>query len=149
MTGSQKKRRNKGLTLVELLMAIIVLLPVFVGTMYVFVRCIDLSELSQNSSKAVSICKNKYAEIEKTPRMQIKATYNNVPFDSNELNGKGISYVDDSQTGILGIIVSYSWQQKNGRIMGEDKNLNGQIEVGEDINNNSVLDSPATLTTLF
>ncbi|MFA5259625.1 MAG: prepilin-type N-terminal cleavage/methylation domain-containing protein [Candidatus Omnitrophota bacterium] len=50
-------------------------------------------------------------------------------------------------TDALRVTVVMSVAAKN-RIVGEDKNLNGILDSGEDVNENDLLDSPITLTTI-
>jgi len=49
---------------------------------------------------------------------------------------------------LLQATVSVCWRQKN-RVIGEDKNLNGALDAGEDANGNKIIDSPVELTTLI
>jgi len=48
---------------------------------------------------------------------------------------------------LLKIKITCCWKEKEGRVIGEDKNLNGQLDSGEDINGNGELDSLIKLVT--
>jgi hypothetical protein len=37
------------------------------------------------------------------------------------------------------------WRNQNGRVIGEDKNLNGTLDAGEDLDGNGLIDSPAVI----
>ena len=87
-------------------------------------------------------------EIDNASFTQILASYNNASFDIANINGKGIVYIDDSAPNILKITAVVSWKQGNGRIIGEDSNLNGQLDAGEDKNGNGSLDSLVQFVTL-
>lgn len=146
---NNKKNNCKGFTLVEILMASIVLLPVFVSTFVGFIKGMELSEMARHSSQALTAVKSKISEIENTAFDQIKNNFDLITFTTNGLNGIGVSYVDDSQPNILQINTTFCWQEKNGRIMGDDRNLNGQEDAGEDPDNDNILDSPVLITTVI
>jgi len=50
---------------------------------------------------------------------------------------------------LLEVILTVSWKQRDGRIIGEDLNLNGILDAGEDANSNGRLDSPSELRSLI
>lgn len=103
---------EKGLTLTEILISTLILIPVFVSVMYVFIQCMELSETAANSTTAVWASQDKITEIENAQFSQIFGTYNNTDFTTQGLNGRGAIYIDNSNTDILEITVSFSWQQK-------------------------------------
>jgi len=139
--------RREGLTLPELLIATFILTVTFAGVIIVFFRCMELSEMAGNSSTAVYASKSRIADIENTPFSQIYSTYNNTTFTAAGLDGVGVTYVNNANPELLEVTTAFCWKQKNGRIIGEDTNLNGQLNSGEDQNANGILDSPVKLTT--
>jgi len=58
----------------------------------------------------------------------------------------GVVYVDDTNPELLEVTVSVCWQQVL-RVIGEDKNLNGVLDAGEDTNGNGKIDSSVQLVT--
>lgn len=142
-----KKRNNGGFTLMEVLVASAVFILAFLGILLSYIRCMELSEMSKNSSSAVAAAKSKIEEIKNTAFSQVLTGYNNVAFSPYGVNGRGISYVTVSNADLLVVTVSVSWQQRNGRVVGEDLDLDGQLDAGEDKNANSLLDSPVELVT--
>jgi|SRR6185503_1846383 len=143
-----KSLRNKsGFTLPEILIAVALLTVIFSGVILTYFRCMELNEISANTSTAVLAAKSKIAEMETTAFNSVDATYNNVPFAVTGLDGMGVSYVDDSTPGILTITTVVGWRQSNGRVFGEDTNLNGQLNGSEDLNGNNRLDSIVTFET--
>ena len=71
-------------------------------------------------------------------------------FSLSQITGRGCIYIDESNPDLLEIEVVISWRRgRDGDITGEDKNLNGLLDGGEDLNNNAKLDSPAALTTFI
>ncbi len=142
-----KLKTHRGLTLPELLIATIILLPLFVGTILSFIKSMEICEMSRHSSMAILACKNKIAEIEDTDFSLVYGTFNNTTFTITDLNGIGVVYVDNTDPNLLEITLSFCWQERNGRIIGEDLDLDGQIDGGEDSNSNGMLDSTVQLTT--
>lgn len=142
-------KNTKGLTLIEVLISTLILSSLFVGAVYVFVKCMELSEAARNTQTATLICRNRMNQIESTAYNQIYATYNQATFTSTDLNGIGVNYVDNNDPDVLKVTSVFCWRQSNGRIYGEDTNLNGQINGAEDTNNNGQLDSPVKLVTFI
>lgn len=143
-----KKFTAKGFTLVELMIAATIFLLTFVGVLVSYLTCLDLAELSKNTSVAVHASKAKLETVKNTTFNQIKTTYNNISFTAAGINGRGVSYVDDTNPSLLKVTVSFCWKQPNGRIVGEDANLNGQLDGGEDKPpTNNMIDSPVQLIT--
>jgi prepilin-type N-terminal cleavage/methylation domain-containing protein len=146
-SSKSKILNTKGVTLPELMIATFILVIVFSSSIVTFLRCLELNELARNSSQAIIAEQNRMTDIEDTPFNNIYATYHNVTFTDAALNGIGVSYIDDSDPDLLKVTITFSWRQANGRIIGEDTNLNGVINAGEDVNNNGILDSPVTFVS--
>lgn len=141
------KQKTAGMTIVEMLIATLIMVPVCITIMYVFLQCMEYNDLARNTSTALHSCQKTLAQIEGTAFDQIAASYHQTTFTETGLNGRGVSYVDSSNANYLKLTSSFSWRQKNGRIIGEDKDLDGIIDAGEDANANGMLDSPVMLTT--
>lgn len=141
------KHKSRAFTLIELMVAAVVFILAFVGILLSYLKCLELNEISKNSSLAVRATKGRLEEIRNKTFNQIKASYNNVPFTAAGLSGMGVSYVDDTDPNLLKITVTFCWKQYSGLIVGEDKNLNGQLNAGEDKNGNNLLDSPTTMVS--
>ena len=137
-----------GFTLLELLAAVLILACLFTVVLLVFLKCLELNDVAANSSKALLAAKSRLSEVENTSFSQAYNTYNNVSFNIAGLNGKGVTYVDNSTPNLLSITVVVSWKQPNGRVIGEDKDLDGQLDPGEDQNGNGKLDSLVQLSTI-
>ena len=143
----KKLSNNKGFSLSELMIATLIFTLTFAGTIIVFFRCIELSEMARNSSAAVNASKSQLASVENTPFANILATFNNTTFTAAGVNGRGVTYVTSLDADLLRVTIVFCWREKNGRIMGEDTNINGVLNAGEDANGNGVLDSPVEMTT--
>ena len=136
---------NEGFTLPELMVAAMVTIIAFLGILYTYARYLELDELSRNTSIALQATENKIEAIKNTAYDQIVATYNNQTFTSSGINGKGVITIDSSNPKLMLVTVTFCWKQRNSRLMGEDTNLNGVLNVGEDKNSNGVMDSPVQL----
>ena len=73
--------------------------------------------------------------------------YHGVTFTEANFNGIGVSYVDTSDPDLYQITVSFCFATKNGRVIGEDDDLDGNLDAGEDDNGNGIIDSPVQLVT--
>lgn len=143
----KKLSNNNAFSLPELLIATLIFTFTFAGVILVFIRCIELAEMARNSSAAVNACKSQIASIENTDFVDILTDYNNTTFTTAGVNGIGVTYVSSVSANLLRVTAVFCWREKNGRLMGEDANLNGALNGGEDANSNGVLDSPVELTT--
>jgi len=142
--------RNKkdGFTLPELLIASVVLVLAFVGIILTYIRCMELSEMSRNSSLAVAAVKTKMAEINNSDFNLLFVNYNNAPFTPATLNNaRGVTYIDNTTSDLFIIRVAVCWQQKNGAIVGEDLDLDGVLDAGEDSNGDGFISSPVEIIT--
>jgi Tfp pilus assembly protein PilV len=132
----------------ELMIAALILALTLVGLLASYISCMQLTEITRNTSIAINIVQAKAEEIEGHTYANIKADYDRITFTPSGLNGIGVSYVDDTNPNLLKITVSLSWRQSRGRVIGEDADLNGQWNTGEDtLIVNNILDSPAEIVT--
>jgi prepilin-type N-terminal cleavage/methylation domain-containing protein len=139
--------RNGGFTLAELLIVAAVLVILFAGVLTAFFRSIQLAEISRNSSTAILTVKNRLVQITTTSFNQIFPTFNNATFTAAGLTGMGVSYIDNANPDLYKVTIVFCWQEKNGRVFGEDSNLNGQLDAGEDRNGNGLIDSPVQIVS--
>ena len=143
-----KSHKERGFTLVELMVATGVFVLAFAGILLTYVKCMELNELSRNSSYAMSAVTSRVEQIVNTTTSSIESTYDDVTFTDSNLNGIGVSTVTNS-TDYLTITVTFCWRQKNGKVVGEDANLDGQLSASEDANSDGdgEIDSPVQIVT--
>ncbi len=143
----QKQRRDvqAGLTLAELMVASMILIITIVGLLVSFLSCLELTEITRNATIAMNTARTRMEQIKNTTFNNIVATYDEVSFTTPDLTGRGISYIDDTNPDLLRVTVSFSWRQKSKLVVGEDKDLDGVIDAGEDTNANGMLDSPVQI----
>ena len=136
-----------GFTLAELIVAAGIMGVVVGGILVSYIRCMELNEASRNKSMAVKAARDRMEIIKGTAYASLLATYDNVAFDVTGFTGKGVSYVTVLDAKNTEVVVSVSWRQKNGRVYGEDKNLDGVLNGGEDANSDGKLNSPVDMAT--
>lgn len=138
-------RSNQGFTLPELMMAAMITVIAFMGILYTYARYLELDEISRNTSIALQTAQNKIEAIKNTDYDLIYATFNGQTFTTTGLTGRGVTTINNTNSKLMLITVTFCWRQSNGRIMGEDTNLNGALNTGEDKNSNGTMDSPVQL----
>ncbi len=130
-------------------MATAILAFTLVGILSTYVTCLVLITTSQNINAATNAAQGIIEEIRSTPFPQLVANYNGMTFIVNDIpSSRGVVYVDDTTNAeFLDVTVSVCWRQGN-RVIGEDTNLNGSLDAGEDtIITNGIIDSTVQLKT--
>jgi Tfp pilus assembly protein PilV len=144
-----KRGQRSGMTLMELLVSVLLLLPILTVVMQNFITCVHLNASAEGTSKAIWQERTTMSAIEKTPFFDIYNTYNNKKFALAGLNGYVVTYVDQTAADLLTVRISATWKDRMGRYNGEDINYNGQLDAGEDKNNNGRLDSNIGFSTFI
>jgi len=134
-----------GFTLVELLVSTLILMVVIVSLLVSYIRCLELTELSKNMASAINVSRSRMEQIKNTDFDQVATNYNNVSFTSANFNGRGVSYITTVNPDLVQVTITFCWRQTNGRIIGEDQDLDGLVSAGEDMNGNGILDSTVQL----
>jgi prepilin-type N-terminal cleavage/methylation domain-containing protein len=142
-------KTNKGFTLFEILLAMAILAFALCSILVTYVSCLTLIETSKNVNIATNACLGLLEEIRSDAFPRIIDDYNGVNFTVNEIpSSMGVVYVDDTNPELLQVTISVCWRQGK-RVMGEDADLNGVLDAGEDENGNGIIDSPVELVTLI
>lgn len=144
-------KKEMGFSLLEVMLSSIILLIIIVSLLYTYTSCFELNEFSRGFTLANNALQ---AEME---------TIREVPFDNLSALDASIFSLDGFSPGeAVGVIAVYDslysdlkyirlvgfWRQKSGRVIGEDSNLDGVLQIGEDIDGDNTLDSPAEIITL-
>ena len=144
-------RKNKkgisqsGFTLVELLVASAILIITIVGILISYIRSLELAEMSRNSSVAINASRSQIEQMKNTDFTLVSTNFNNVTFTVPGFSGMGVSYVTAVSANLAQVTATFCWRQRNGRVVGEDKDLDGVVDAGEDANGNGRLDSPTQI----
>lgn len=141
------RRFKRGFVLTEALIATIIAAFAICGILLMYIAAMDSIRTSKNASIATSAAQGLIEEIRNTPFPDIVTDYDHLLFSVNNIpSNRGIVYVDDTDPEFLLITISICWSQGN-RIVGEDRNLNGVLDIGEDVNGNGIIDSTVELVT--
>lgn len=143
-----------GFSMAEILITVGILVVVIVSLFQLFIYCSSLAQLSIDITKSVVLAQSKMEEIRQYNYDLIPVDYVSTGTPGNTFSftsgvGKGVIYINSTNTDLLQVDVVVSWQEPNQRIIGEDLNFNGALDGGEDVNGNGVLDSPVHFTTLI
>ncbi len=146
-----------GFTLAEIMIATIVLVVALVSTLGLLNHSLSLPENAGDSTIAMHEAEAKMEEICLDDYLTIRAAYTNggalleTPFVISGLNGMGAIYAKElagATDGLMRIKVVVCYQEKN-RLVGEDLDLDGILDQGEDtMLTNGELDSPCQLETV-
>jgi Tfp pilus assembly protein PilE len=147
-------KNSSGFTLIEVLITTLFLTVALLSTLGLFAYTLSSADSNRNNTSAQyevegkieEICANDYATIKTTYTTAgaLKVTSFNL---INNLTGKGIIYAQElpgAANGLMRIKVVVCYRQ-GARVIGEDTNLNGLIDSGEDANGNNELDSPCEI----
>lgn len=139
--------KSQGFTLPELLIATTVVLLSSVGILFTYVQCLELNSINHDTSQIIQHTRSMMEEIKSISPSMLHETYNEKIFPLESPQGILLIKVNDQNPQLLIVTVRCFWKQAKGRIIGEDKNLNGFLEEMEDVNKNGELDSPVSLVT--
>ena len=144
-------KKSQGFTLIEVLITTLFLSVALLSTLGLFAYSLTSAETNRNSTIAQYEVEGKIEEICANDYSIIKTTYTNAgaikntPFNLiNNLTGRGVIIAQElagATNGLLKVKVAVCYGQGQ-RIIGEDTNLNGVLDAGEDLNGNNEIDSP-------
>ncbi|MBU4589882.1 MAG: prepilin-type N-terminal cleavage/methylation domain-containing protein [Candidatus Omnitrophica bacterium] len=145
-------KSNSGLTLLELMIATAVLVVAIAGLLATFAGLFSLNENTRKLTLAATACQDKLEEIRNSSFAALYTLYNNTAFEPDGFaasDAEGTVYIDNTDPDLLEVAVSVSWRGRSNKIVGEDANLNGALDTGEDTNGDERLSSPAEIVTLI
>jgi hypothetical protein len=137
----------KANSLPELMVATTVFLIAVVAILFSYIKCAQLQDMGRNISLTTAAVKNKMEEIKDTSFSTIYATYNQKTFTTTGVKGIGVIYVNNSNPDLLVVKIAFCWKQPTGLVIGEDKNLNGVLDAGEDKDGTGQIDSYVQIST--
>ncbi|MDP6686069.1 MAG: hypothetical protein QGI05_03855 [Candidatus Omnitrophota bacterium] len=145
-------KKNSGLTLLELMIATAITIVALCGLLAIFTSLFSLNETAKNLTVSTVACQDKMEEIRNADFATLYTTYNGTnfdPFGFQLQEAKGDVYIDNTDPDLLAVYVSVSWTDHSNRIIGEDSDLDGSLDTGEDLNGDGRLSSPAEIATLI
>lgn len=141
---------KKGFTLIEVMAATVILVGAILPALFLIVNNINMGENSKNQTLARNAARAKVEEMRNADFSTLVSAYDDHVFDIPGLNGKmrvDADVVAMSSNSLIDVRVVICWRQRGSRIIGEDSNLNGVLNTGEDANNNGHIDSPCMILT--
>ena len=161
---SEKRRHSSpGFTIVEVIIAAMIIVVGLAGVVQVFYYARGQGEISANLTYALSAAQDKMEEIRNHTFSSIITDYSSggTPgntFALSEITGKGVITIDATDdagnteddgvnSNLLQVEIVVSFKTSNSRIVGEDQDLDGVLDAGEDLNGNGKLDSPVTIVS--
>ncbi len=158
--------RRRGFSLIEVLITTTVFVTVVGALLLLFISCLSLNTISQDTTTAINAA---YAKLEEMTQASFETLVSNYSPGGNPGNNFTVAEWSKPHTGIISIIddgsdepdnitnnnliqitITVCWQGRVTSVLGEDKNLDGIFTAGiEDDNNNDRLDSPAQIVTLM
>lgn len=148
-----------GFTFIELMIATMILVIALAGLLAAYQGCFVLAETARNLTASLNSAQAKMEEMRDYTFSQIATDYgqggllNIFPSAGLDENRKGKIYIQDVSNpldgSLLQVRVVVCWQDHGGRVVGEDSNLNGSLDAGEDTDGDNEIDSPCELITLM
>jgi prepilin-type N-terminal cleavage/methylation domain-containing protein len=149
---SDRTKKQQGFTLIELLVVVGILAIVILGLIQTFLLGSVLADLSQRKTLAVGEAQDKLEEITNYDYSLVTADYASGGTPGNTFalthqTGRGVISLDTSMAGVIRVDVVICFRYRDGRIFGEDLDLDGVLDAGEDANGNGIIDSDVKLST--
>ena len=136
-----------GFTLIEIIFTIGILAFTICGLLVSYTSAMVLTATSKNVNIATNAAMGLLEQIRTDSFSQIVNDYDGLVFSVNAIpSSTGVVVIDNTNPELLQVTISVCWRQGN-RVIGEDTNLNGVLDVGEDTNGNGIIDSPVQLVT--
>ncbi|MFC1624254.1 prepilin-type N-terminal cleavage/methylation domain-containing protein [Candidatus Omnitrophota bacterium] len=165
-----KNKNNSGFTLLELMITTGILAIFISGFFATIIGLFSLNENSRKLALSITAVQDKMEEVRNhSPFFDdddgdgnddngIFATFDGDTFDVNglpvdsvtgDVQAKGTVFIDNTDPDLLIAYITASWRERSNRTIGEDVNLNGAFDAGEDVNGDGRLSSPAEIVTLI
>lgn len=148
MVKFNRIRKSKaGFTLMEILLAAGILASAVSAILLAYYSCFVLIGTSKNINITTNAAIGLMEDIRSSAFTRIIDDYNGINFVVNDIpQSRGVVYIDDTNPELLEATISVCWRQVN-RVIGEDTDLDGTLDAGEDRNGNGIIDSPVQLVT--
>ena len=147
------KLSDKGFTLIELLFTFSILVFCLCGLLLTYINMYILSDLSRDLTLANNTVQAEMEIVKRTNfdnLLALNGTTFNIPSFAGT-DAIGVREVTTTAYADLRRVRIIACFKSRGRVIGEDRNLNGALDIaaGEDANGNERLDSPVEVVTLI
>ncbi len=145
--GILKRRFVSGFTLMEVMLGVWILAFALCAILVTYISCSLLVATSKNMNTATNAALGLVEQIRSSTFADIMDDYNEINFIVNDMaSNRGAVYIDDTNPELLEVTISVCWLQGD-KVIGEDLDLDGVLDAGEDVNGNGIIDSPVELIT--
>ncbi len=150
-----KRKKITGFTLIELLFTFSILATSILGILLTYISMFILLDLSRDLTLANNAAQAKMEEIKNIDFSNLSSeagSFDLTAYGFPSVDSRGIIEVDTDSLGYAGELTRVrilAFFRSRGRVIGEDLNLNGVLDPGEDRNLNRELDSPVEVITLI
>jgi len=150
VTRQSKKRFSRAFTLLELALAIAIFVIAACGILSLFISSATVAESAGNVTRAINLAREELENNIRQANFANLASYSllppNIPNDMSL-----VCYVQNHPTlnDLRQVTIVVSYRGKSRRVMGEDENLNGVLDGGEDTDGNGRLSSLCEISTFI
>lgn len=149
--------KKSGFTLIELMLTTVIVAGVVIGLFSIFSTSITLTDMAGTMTQMSNAIRykmdalydiNDFASVDTLDGQTFDLT--GFGFESIAVSeAKGVYEVNTINTNLKRVTISISYAIRDGRVVGEDLNLNGILDDGEDLNSDARLSSPVEATTII
>ena len=139
------------------MLATAILAIVLVGIFSIFNSAIYLADTAGSLTQMSSLLRHQMEMLNNVSDFNSLTNFDGTTFVLDDFafesiavsNAVGVFTIDSLSNDLRRATIAISYSIKGGRIIGEDTNLNGALDGGEDINNDGRLSSPVEATTII
>jgi len=150
VTHQSKKRFSRAFTLLELALAIAIFVIAACGILSLFISSATIAESAGNVTRAINVAREELENNVKQANFATLTNYSLLP--PNIPNEMSLAcYVQNHPTlnDIRQVTIVVSHRGKSQHVIGEDENLNGLLDGGEDTNGDGRLSSLCEISTFI
>ncbi len=144
-------------TLTELMLSMAIFSIAIIGIFSIYNASIILIDMAGSLTQMSNIASYKLESLYDVEDFNSLDNFNGQTFDLSEFGlgsiavsvAKGVYKIDSLGLNLKKATVSISYKIRGERVIGEDSNLNGILDSGEDLNSDNRLTSQAEVTTII
>ncbi|NQT96077.1 MAG: hypothetical protein HQ572_06455 [Candidatus Omnitrophica bacterium] len=146
--SSRRRIFFAGLTLVELTIAIAIFVIAACGIVSLFISCATFTDSAGNITRMTNVARQELEDNVRSANFATLNTYSQLPPNVPPRTSLAC-YVQNHPTvnDIKQVIIVVCYEEKSNRVLGEDQNLNGVLDGGEDSDGNGRLSSLCEVAT--
>ena len=139
---------HRGFTLLELVIAVAIFILAICGIISLFVSLSGLADSAGNITRMVNVARGEFETNIRNANFDSLATYSLLP-PAIPNNMSLICYIQNHPTvnDVKQVLLVVSYRHRGNYVFGEDKNINGVLDGGEDTDGNGRLSSICEIAT--